>query len=183
MIQTLVLLMSYGCWDRDVRLLEPALDLQSLTSRYIRIGLRSTMPSHESQLSFRDWIGVETHRRTILIAFAYLVIQSVAYDLPPVVLNSEIQGLQLPCEPDIWEARNEQEWRVAVRRSDYAPSPIADVLHYLLNETIGEDETGLRASSTGMFIVLLSLVQRVAMVRQLHGSSSALPPAELESLQ
>lgn len=183
MIQSLILLMSYGCWDRDAGLLEPALDLQTVTSRYVRISLRSNMPPHETQLPWSDWVAVETHRRTILIAFAYLVIQSVAYDLPPVVLISEIQALQLPCEPAIWDARIEEEWKVAVRRFDYTPSRISDILSHLLDDTVSYYETVLRVSSDGMFIVLLALTQRIAMVRSLQGPSSSLPPADLESLQ
>ena len=187
MIQTLVLLMGYGAWDWNIELLGGALDLQSVLSGYIRSSLRDDLPSDESDdsnLQWKRWIRVETHRRTILIAYAYLVIQSMAYDLPPVVLYSEIQSLQLPCGSTAWEARNEQDWKNALRQSEHTPVRATDAMRHLLGHTVDGKDVVLRLSEIGSFIVLQALIQRIFLARQLHSTSgAALPLVELETLQ
>lgn len=184
MIQALTFLMSFGAFDRKVELLEGALDLQSMTARYIRSSLRYDLPADESALQWREWARLETHRRTILISYSYLVMQSIAYDLPPVVLASEIQSLQLPCEAAVWEARNEQEWNNAVRHSGYSPMRIGDVLRFLIDDTAISENITARVSPMGSFVLLLALIQRIYLARQMHSSSNAaLPPTELNVLQ
>lgn len=184
MIQTLVLLMGFGAWDRNTELLGGALDLQSVLSGYIRSSLRDEPLNDISNSQWNGWVRVEMHRRTILIAFAYLVIQSTAYDLPPVVLSNEIQGLELPCPSAAWEARNETEWRSVLRQSHHTPIRAIDVLRHLLGNVVGTEDAMLGLSAIGCFIMLQALIQRIFLARQLNSTSSAaLPPTELETLQ
>ena len=110
--------------------------------------------------------------------------QSVAYDLPPVILSGDIQNLQLPCETVAWEARNEVEWYNAYRHLGYSSIRAGEALQFLLDDTSISEDPIMRISSFGSFILLLALIQRIFLARQLHTSSTAaLPPIELNTLQ
>lgn len=184
MIQTLVLLMVYSAWDTNTELLSEALDLQSVVAGYIRNSLRYPSLADDASSGWRQWIREETHRRVILLAHAYLVVQCTAYDLPPVVVNSEIQDLQLPCGSELWETGSEQEWREAFQRSRYSAVPVGDVLRQLLHQTPESEWKVLRFSAMGSFVVLQALIQRIFFARQFHDMArTALPRAELDVLQ
>ncbi|KAF2164242.1 hypothetical protein M409DRAFT_56929 [Zasmidium cellare ATCC 36951] len=185
MIQTLILLMVFSAWDTDTRLLGEALDLQSVVSGDIRRALAESSSTHSSDTEWQIWIREETHRRVILISYAYLVVQSTAYDLPPVVLTGEIQEFILPCGSAEWEARTEPEWRQALRHSSHSTARTGDVLRQLLSDQSGGGIDGrLRFSAVGSFVVVQALIQRIFFARQLHDTSStALPRAELDVIQ
>lgn len=184
MIQTLVLLMAYGAWDEDIELLSGALDLQTTLHDYIR-GSLSDVPSTDYNISQWDsWVSAESHRRAILIAYAYLVVQCTAYDLPPVVLTHEIHDVHLPGSDSAWEAQTEREWQAAMLQSDQTPVRCIDALRVLTGSTTNNRNTNLRFSSTASFVMLQALLQRIFFVRQIHSiSSAALPSVELRSLQ
>lgn len=184
MVQTLTLLMVYGAWDWRTDFLSGALDLQSTLFEYIRSSVRDKLSRSDDHLDWKTWIHAETHRRAILIAYAYLVIQSMAYDLPPVVLCSEVQDLCLPCSSAVWEARNEPDWSDALRQSKTTTVRAIDALHQLLGQSNGNKETTLCFSAIGSFIVLQALIQRISFTRELYSTSStALPATELNVLQ
>lgn len=183
-IQTLVLLMAYGAWDWDTELLDGALDLQIVLHDYIRGSIADDVPTNHDSLQWSSWIRAETRRRAIMIAYAYLGIQSMAYDLPPVVLTREIQDLQLPSSSSAWEARTEQEWKDAMLRAEQTPVRCLDALRHLLGHTSENRSTDLHFSSTASFVVLQALIQRIFFVRQIHSTSgAALPSVELRSFQ
>ena len=184
MIQTFTLLMAYGAWDWKTELLSGALDLQSIVSGYIRSSLRDALPVDNPALPWKTWVHVETHQRAILIAYAYLIIQCTAYDLPPVVLSSELNELRLPCGSAAWEARNSQEWEDALQRSTHTSTSFGHATRYLLGQTRDDDDSMPHFSALGAFVVLQALVERIFFTRQLHRTSGgALPAAELETIQ
>lgn len=184
MIQCLVLLMVYSAWDTDAELLNDALELQSISAEYMRSSLRDGPPFNDVVSEWKQWIREETRRRVIQISYGYLMVQSTYYDLPPVILNSEIQELQLPCGSTEWEARTEDEWREALRHSRYTPAHVVDALRQVLHQPNDGAVPVLRFSAMGSFVVLQALIQRIFFARQLHDTAkTALPRAELDVLQ
>ncbi|KAK4498673.1 hypothetical protein PRZ48_009183 [Zasmidium cellare] len=182
MVPTLILLMVFSAWDTDISLLGEALDLQSVVSGDIRRLLSDGLIVSENSSGWERWIQEETHRRVMLISYGYLMVQSTAYDLPPVVLSAEIQDLILPCGSAEWEARAELEWKQAVQHSMSSPVRTGDVLRQLLSG--GGIDDGLRFSAVGSFVVLQALIQRIFFARQLHDTSGvALPRGELDVIQ
>jgi hypothetical protein len=80
-------------------LVQEAFSLQSvLVPRLREFGLteNTTSSSSRSHLEWHEWAEDESVRRTKLIAFCFVHIHSVSYNVYPVLRSSEI-NLRLPC--------------------------------------------------------------------------------------
>lgn len=68
--------------------------------------------SYSGNKSWHDWSVVGGARRVDMIGSTSLDVQAMAYHLPPVTLNSEVE-LQVPCSAADWDASGPREWQLA----------------------------------------------------------------------
>ncbi|KFA61298.1 hypothetical protein S40285_08540 [Stachybotrys chlorohalonatus IBT 40285] len=115
-IQTLIILTIYASWT-DERLRADALSMGSqlaLLTRQARISQSDEMPA---EMDWASWLAIEKRRRTLLAAYAVLNLHTIAFNTPPLLLNSEV-GLFLPGYADHWNAKNEAQWRQLPRLTE-----------------------------------------------------------------
>jgi hypothetical protein len=160
--QTLLLLMVAATWGDDNSLLNEDMELQGITANYIRE--QKLLSIHEpGDTSWRAWIQAEGARRTILIAFCFFNFHTILYNVPPPVLNSEI-NMVLPCYEEEWRCDTAISWEQARTKTITNPqfgSAFKSLFH-------AEQAVALPAcSSLGVYILISALIQHIYFVRQL----------------
>ncbi|KIW69994.1 hypothetical protein PV04_02306 [Phialophora macrospora] len=109
LMQTLLLLIAIATWYKR----EPAA-AEALSIRSVLHGLTQEEDAQQKQGPTADdwgsWIRYETLKRTQLVIFCFFNIHTILFDLPPMMLASELD-LDLPCSEGEWRATTEQEWR------------------------------------------------------------------------
>lgn len=183
MIRTLIMLIAFASWDWKAELLRDAFGFQSTLARCVREdGLRELTPSNDED--WQSWIQTEAARRAKLIAFAYLNVQTLAYNIPPIILNNEVQ-LRLPCTTAEWEAHDAYAWENARKDRQRPDLHFQDAIHVLLDrsQSVTAQQVLLRLSPLANFILLQALIQRICLIRHLNiPSDAALREADLEEM-
>lgn len=184
MIRTLIMLIAFASWDWKAELLRDAFSFQSTLARCVREdGLQEPPPSNDED--WHSWIHTEGTRRTKLIAFAYLNVQTLAYNLPPIILNNEIE-LQLPCSTAEWEAHDTCAWENARKDRPRPDVYFQDAIQVLLDKSqhLDAQRALSHLSPLANFILLQALIQRICLIRQLSfPAGAALREADLEEME
>lgn len=108
LLQGLIVLMKLTSWgDRSV--IGDSLPMSGQVSMLVReLGISAPDASHETA-SWEKWVEQEERRRTLWVAYIQFNLHSIAFDLPPMILNREV-FLTLPACGEEWNARNSQAW-------------------------------------------------------------------------
>jgi hypothetical protein len=108
LLQGLIVLMKLTSWgDRSV--VGDSLPMSGQIAMLVReLGISVPDTSHETS-SWEKWVEEEERRRTLWVAYIQFNLQSIAFDLPPMILNREV-CLTLPSCGEEWNARNAQAW-------------------------------------------------------------------------
>lgn len=119
-----------------------------------------------SQAALQDWeawIRLEGATRTKLIAFCFSNLCSTAYNLPPLILTSEL-NLFLPLRSRLWRAESAWQWQ-ELRQS----TPMAEItVHEAFSRLFGRTNQGLpsQLSSLGNYVLIHALLQHVYLLKQ-----------------
>lgn len=181
--KTLLILVGFATWERK-DLLEQAFCLRDLLVHVLRdIGLRekdtndTTITSPSAR--WDRWIQQESTRRTKLVAFTYINVHTVAYNVHPSLWTSELH-LQLPCRTAEWQASSANQW-IALTRDEHDPQmPFQQALSILLSGSSGPHHSVQPIPSPiGNYILLHALLQRIHVVRELSYLTTS--PASVSS--
>lgn len=157
----MIVLMAMASWgDRD--LTGDALSMSSqvaMLAREMKIHELEKPPASNQQ--WAEGIELEERRRTLFAAFALLNLQSVAFDVPPLLLNREV-AINLPGCASSWQAPNAEEWS-ALRDTYMPPRPFPEKMHMLLAGRSIHTVTAL--SSFGNYVLIHGLLQQVFLTR------------------
>ena len=158
-----------GTWAPRV-LLREALCLQSRIALLVREqGLNVTEPRHED-ITWEEWIQSEGEKRTKFIAYSFFNLHCVAYDMPPLLLTSEIK-MTLPYSAKEWKAENARQWRELRRTTHQAEITFHDALARLFFKgPLNPNEAPI--SSLGNYVLIHALVQQIFFVRQSSSRAS-----------
>jgi hypothetical protein len=108
-MQAMLLLVALGTWN-ERPLLKHAFAMASQLAVLVRELGRSDQRSVKDETKWENWIAAESVRRTTFVAYCFFGLHSIAYNVPPKILSSELKSLILPCHEDQWRARNKQQW-------------------------------------------------------------------------
>ncbi|KAH6900539.1 hypothetical protein B0T10DRAFT_600815 [Thelonectria olida] len=191
-VRALINLMGYATWEPKESLLQEAFALQSLLAQVLRdLGLEEEEEEEEPerdsdlaslQTSWLAWVHQEAVRRAKLIAFSFIHIHSVAYNVYPALRSNELH-LRLPASTKEWKAPTAVQWQSA--RSEQQLD-FQDALGRLLRSdcVIALDPI---PTPLGNYVLLHGLLQRIYIVRDLSlpimDHSASLPPEEVEKLE
>lgn len=189
-IRTILCLMGFASWEVKKELIQDAFTLQSMLVRALRdFGMMENVtvsPRHSPPL-WHEWAEEESIRRTRFVAFCFVHVHSIAYNVYPVLRSNELH-LRLPCSTQEWKATNADDWEAAQRNVGAPQLLFQDALHLLLqqpsrsNASINPIPTPL-----GNYILLHGLLQRIHLVSELSlptgDQSSSLPTEELNRLE
>jgi hypothetical protein len=165
---TIVLLMVFALWRNDVGLLSEALQLQAPLAHALRQdGLSESQGAYEDT-DWKRWIQEERRRRTKLIGFAYLNLQTITYNTPPLVFANEVDML-LPCSSAEWETRTPTTWRQLMLERQPTVS-FQESLRYLLADPGNPESLTGRpwTSPLALFILLQAVLQNIMLARHLQ---------------
>jgi hypothetical protein len=105
LLQGLLVLMAIRLWGKRELICE-SLSMASLVATLARdLGISSPEQDLSKEESWEEWICREERRRTLFVAFALFGLQSITFDVPPMLLNREV-SLNLPASAAAWKARS-----------------------------------------------------------------------------
>jgi hypothetical protein len=102
MMQSLIFLIAVSGWSEHTPPHFESLSMRSSIETILRMGGLNTLPRVEDS-SWRSWIRREMAKRIKFIIFCFLNLQTIVYDLPPVIMAEEIT-MELPCTETEWQA-------------------------------------------------------------------------------
>jgi hypothetical protein len=168
-LRALLLLGFYRIWGESPVILKQIVEFQPLMVGVARrYGLAEHSEPHTRTASWSDWVHEESDRRTKFALFCFLNLQTVMHNIPSPILCSEWQ-LRMPCSAEEWEAETESEW--LAKRADTQPILFQDSFRSLLSP-VDYSKTELQNSfGFDSTILMLTLLQRIHYVRQLHAAT------------
>lgn len=164
-IQALLLLTAFATWERHQGLLREALAFQSVLARLVR---ESGLSSPEfiqapEDVTWEDWIRSEGEKRTKFIVYCFFNLHSITWNIPPLILNSEIK-LDLPAPANEWKAPNADAWRKLHLGNNVPPASFQTAFaHLFFKPSIQQDHP---ISPLGNYILVHALIQQIFFARQ-----------------
>lgn len=188
MAKTLLILVGFATWERK-DLLQQAFALRGLLVQCLRDnGLREddTPPSITTSKSvmWDEWVQRESSRRTKLVAFCYINVHSIAYNVHPLLWSNELH-LRLPCRTPDWRAPSATRWMALQQEGKSDQMPFQQALSILLQGTKGTDSVHPIPSPIGNYVLLHALLQRIHVVRELAFpvvASATISATELQTI-
>lgn len=170
MAKTLLTLVGFATWERK-DLLQQAFYLRGLLVQTLRdIGLCEESPptagSSSRSAMWDQWVQQESARRTKLVAFCYVNVHSIAYNVHPLLWSNEMH-LRLPCCTPQWQATSAAQWSTLRRDNKEDQMPFQQALAILLQGPTNTETVQPIPSPIGNYILLHALLQRIHVVRQL----------------
>ncbi|UPX19705.1 uncharacterized protein EKO05_0009959 [Ascochyta rabiei] len=188
MAKTLLTLVGFATWERK-DLLQQAFCLRGLLVQTLRdIGLREESVGNTASTSksamWDQWVQLESARRTKLVAFCYINVHSIAYNIHPLLWSSELH-LKLPCCTPQWQASSAAQWFALRRDNKEEQMPFQQALSLLLQGPTGSETVRPIPSPIGNYILLHAILQRIHVVRELSfpmTSSTKISASELQTV-
>ncbi|PLB52322.1 hypothetical protein P170DRAFT_402401 [Aspergillus steynii IBT 23096] len=168
----------FSTWQKEKDLREESLMLRGALAQTLRLSGLGEMP--HSQVSWETWTRQETARRTKLLAFCFLNIQSIAFDLPPIIWSHEL-NVRLPCACPEWTAPDSTTWNLLRNNIPCQQGNFQDGLGSLLK---GEHEHPEHFVPTPVanYVLLHGLIQGILWTPTFPKVMSRIPPADNEAL-
>ncbi|ORY69941.1 uncharacterized protein BCR38DRAFT_502903 [Pseudomassariella vexata] len=192
-IRAMVILMGFATWEPREHFVAEAFSLSSLLVQVLRdVGLDEDAGTENvaeftiPQVDWLAWVRRESIRRSKLIAFTFLHIHSVAYNVYPVLRSNEVR-LRLPCSTGEWKAPTASQWQLARRDTCKEQLNFQDALSLLLKHSNGTATLDPIPTPLGNYVLLHGLLQRIHIVRDLSlpiiDQSASLPAEEVNKLE
>ena len=194
-MQAIICLMVLGSWASR-ELVGEAIAFQSLLAELVRedgLGpekdISPETTSHDiSHGDWMKWIHAESLRRTKLMAYTFINLQSVAYNVSPCMLTSEIR-LNTPASQEEWRANTVEAWDEARKNSKIATVCFAEAFRSLFQSSEpGASTPILPSCAIGNYALMFGILQTIFFLRE--GSATMptrqdtrnLRPDDIESL-
>ncbi|PWY67930.1 hypothetical protein BO70DRAFT_300978 [Aspergillus heteromorphus CBS 117.55] len=161
--QSLIILMAMSAWGDEI-LVPDSLAMSSQLAVLARsLGIQRPDSCGNENLTWRAWIAHQQRRRTLLVAYSLFNLQSIIFNIPPMIPTSEV-GLCLPsCEAE-WKASSSAAWERHRAVSALGERSFPATLNQLL---CGQDITqGGLISPFSNYILIHGLVQKIYFERQ-----------------
>jgi hypothetical protein len=161
--------------------LKEALAFQSTLARLVRdSGLTATndqLPA--TDLTWERWIRIEGDKRTKLIVYCLFNLHSITWDIPPLILNTEVK-LNLPDPAAEWKATTADQWKELHIANKAPPIPFQLAFNRLFSKP--PQDPGFAVSPLGNYVLVHALIQQIFFARQLSmnwpGSASSMLRSE-----
>ncbi|KAH9988426.1 hypothetical protein F4779DRAFT_277214 [Xylariaceae sp. FL0662B] len=167
-IQALLLLFAVGLWGAKA-ILHEAMSLQSLLAHLVRE--EGFLTESTQTADWEAWVRIEGSNRAKLITYCFFNLCSIAYNMPPLLLTSEL-NLFLPHSSKLWRAETAWQWQEA--RQSFPSMDIS--LQDAFSRLFSRQSQGPPAymSSLGNYILIHALLQHIFLLKQT--SFATIPP-------
>lgn len=182
--QTLIILMAMSAWGEQP-LVQDSLAMGSQLAVLVReIGISRSDDTTDTTLSWTTWVGHQQRRRTLLVAYILFNLHSIAYNVPPLILNQEV-ALCLPsCEAE-WKVRSQAGWERYRQGYHCREHAFNITLDRLLQGRSVSDHGAISAFSN--YVLIHGLVQKINLERQtatcLPRDGSSMHPRSLKLME
>lgn len=159
-IQALLLLFAVGLWGAKA-ILREALSLQSLLALLVR---EEGFLSESTQTAdWEAWVRIEGANRTKLVTYCFFNLCSIAYNMPPLLLTSEL-NLILPHSSKLWRAETSWQWQEARQSFPSMDISIQDAFSRLFSRPPQGPPAYM--SSLGNYILIHAILQHIFLLKQ-----------------
>ncbi|KAJ5221520.1 uncharacterized protein N7469_010407 [Penicillium citrinum] len=152
--QALLMLMSVASWFVDNPPYHDGLSFRSLVATLLSKDGLNLLPEQDG--SWASWIRWESVKRTKLIIFCFLNIQTIVFDIPPMLLTEEL-SMELPCTEREWQASSPEQWQ-SVRIQSPGELGLQTALSGLFAASGGIEQ---QYSSLGGIVLIHALLQDI----------------------
>ncbi|KAK3388038.1 zinc finger protein ADR1 [Podospora didyma] len=190
--QALLILMAMATWAKHKEIMREALAIQSILASVVRddgLTTIATQDSAETSETWEAWVKQESVLRTKYIVFCFFNLHCIVYDIPPLILNSELK-MRLPCSAVEFKADSASRWQEARSARPASPAQFQDALHWLFSSSgHSVPQTQSPSSSLGNYILIHAIIQHIFLVRQTAtcrfntATSSSLPTTDVAPLE
>lgn len=158
----MLLLFAVGLWGAKA-ILHEALSLQSHLAMLLREEGLVAETSQGAAQDWETWIRLEGSTRTKLVAYCFFNLCSISYNVPPLLLTSEL-NLFLPSPSGLWRAESSWQWQEA--RQHYPAVDIA--VHDAFARLFGRSPQGLPShiSALGHYVLVHAIIQHIYLLKQ-----------------
>lgn len=164
--QTMIILMIFATYNHH-SLLHNAFDIANSIINHLHESGILEQEDNLSDRSWEQWVKVERRRRTIMGAFIFLHIHSVAYNIPPKLMRSKLQKVQVPLSENHWRAANATEWE-AIRKTNTV-SEISFGKDFASYFSTGINSSpGCNISSFGKLALIHAIIQQIPLAWELN---------------
>jgi len=178
--QALLILMAMATWAKHKEILREALAIQSILASIVREDGLSLAPWGDRPGSWVEWARFESDLRTKYTVFCFFNLHCIVYDIPPLILNSELH-MPLPCATALFKASTETQWREESRRVNKQPLQFQDSLRRLFSSN--SSDTLQSHSALGNYVLIHAIFQHIFFVRQSARCRSDSPDLTVEELR
>lgn len=161
--QALLVLMAMATWAEHKEILREALAIQSILASIVRDDGLRLEPGQESHRTWREWARFESVLRTKYTVFCFFNLHCIVYDIPPLILNSEL-NMRLPCDSGLFKASTEGQWREESKKTRHQPMQFQTSLRRLFRGI--DDEPAPGHSAMGNYVLIHAIIQHIFFVRQ-----------------
>ncbi|KAK7457399.1 regulatory protein [Colletotrichum acutatum] len=162
-MKAILLLATYSTWQEDLCLVRESLEYPGLLARCLReSGLVNDASYDDKDLDWHSWARAESDRRAKLAAFCFLNLQTLVFNVPPVILANEID-LWLPGTCDEWLAPTAALW---LRARSKSPA-LVRFQEAFVNLVQPRTEECPVPSPFGNFVLIHAILQRLIVAKQL----------------
>lgn len=171
--QALNVLLAMASWGDD-HLLPEAFEMAGQLATLVRQNGISESDSIPAEANWTEWAFREEKRRTLLVSYILFSLQSIAFNVPPMILNHEV-ALFLPNRMELWQACTASQWKQAHNAADDHEASFQGLLGDLLN---GNDIHHLYPTSAfSNYLLIHGLIQQIFFERQASSSLISSGPA------
>ena len=149
-----------GLWGAKA-ILHEALSLQSQLAVLVRE--EGLIGEPNQAVDWETWIRYEAGTRTKLIAYCFFNLCSIAYNMAPSLLTSEV-NLFLPSPSRLWRAANGWQWQEARQSYPNIEIPLQDAFSRLLHRP-SQGPPSL-VTSLGNYVLIHALIQHIFLLKQ-----------------
>ena len=179
-MHAMILLIALGTWNHCF-LIRDAFSTASQLSLLVHEYISYDPDTDSDSQTWREWVAGEGRRRTLAVAYCFVSLHSIAYNIPPMILNKDIGSLSLPAPESHWRAENEGSWQKAREQDVYRKTQFHKARKCLFT-SLKEAVWGA-LSSFGNYVLIHCIIQEIFFARQLYfasnGSGSSLAPEVL----
>lgn len=161
--QALLVLMAMATWAKHKEILREALAIQSILASIVRDDGLRLAPGEESHKTWQEWARFESVLRTKYIVYCFFNLHCIVYDIPPLILNSEL-NMRLPCDSGLFKATTDAQWREEWKREGHQQMQFQDALRRLFHGNGNEPTPG--HSAMGNYVLIHAIIQHIFFVRQ-----------------
>ncbi|KAL7905078.1 fungal-specific transcription factor domain-containing protein [Trichoderma velutinum] len=176
-VQAMLLLVAITTWS-EPGTASDALSLRSMLDCLIRE--EEALRVHQTQHAddWKTWIHRENIKRIIFVAYCFINMHTIVFDIPPLMWAKDI-NFELPCREKEWRARDEAEWK-QTRDAEGQPARNFQETFASLFAHAGEMDEKSKMnqtsfSSLGGCVLMHALIQQIWLAR-----NSGLPSQQLE---